>query len=139
MNHPIIVDTGPLVAFLNQKDKYHAWVKSQVEALTPPFYTCEAVLTEVSHLLQQTHAGGVLICRLLERHLLKISFQLNQEYAEVKRLMQKYHDVPMSLADACLVRMSEQQPNALVFTLDHDFTIYRKQNRQMIPLLAPER
>lgn len=138
MKHPVILDTGPLVAFFNQKDKYHTWAESQTQFLTPPLLTCEAVLTETSHLLQSMGAG-TLVCRLLERQLIKIDFQLGREYEAVSKLMQKYHDVPMSLADACVVRMSELWMHSTVFTLDSDFAIYRKHNRQVIPLLTPER
>lgn len=43
----------------------------------------------------------------------------------------------MSLADACLVRMAENYDEAAMLTLDQDFTIYRKNGRQVIPLIAP--
>jgi predicted nucleic acid-binding protein len=52
-------------------------------------------------------------------------------------LMRKYGDVPMSLADACLVRLAEIIPHSIVLTLDRDFTVYRKHGRQVIPLLIP--
>lgn len=51
--------------------------------------------------------------------------------------MRRYADVPMSLADACLVRMSELSDDASVLTLDSDFRIYRRLGRQAIPLLTP--
>jgi len=51
--------------------------------------------------------------------------------------MARYQSVPMSFADACLVRMSELWPKTPVFTLDSDFRIYRRNKRQSIPLIAP--
>jgi predicted nucleic acid-binding protein len=51
--------------------------------------------------------------------------------------MQRYASVPMSLADACLVRMSEVYENSQIITLDSDFTIYRKQRNQTIPVIMP--
>ena len=59
------------------------------------------------------------------------------EGAAVARLLTKYADVPMSLADACLVRMAEQHTHSIVWTLDSDFQRYRKHGRQIIPTLLP--
>ena len=53
------------------------------------------------------------------------------------RLIQKYSDVPMSLADACLVHMTEKLAAPLVLTTDADFRIYRRHGRQIIPCLLP--
>jgi predicted nucleic acid-binding protein len=51
--------------------------------------------------------------------------------------MQRYADTPMSLADACLVRLTERLPDCRLFTLDADFEHYRRNGRQVIPLLRP--
>jgi predicted nucleic acid-binding protein len=51
--------------------------------------------------------------------------------------MERYHDLPMSFADACLVCMVENNPGSTVFTLDRDFSIYRQQRRRVIPLITP--
>ncbi len=51
--------------------------------------------------------------------------------------MRRYANVPMSLADACLVRMSELAAGCVLFTLDGDFRIYRRHRRQKIPLVIP--
>lgn len=48
-------------------------------------------------------------------------------------------NIPMSLADGCLVRMAEAESKAVVLTLDEDFKIYRKNNRQVIPTIMPSR
>jgi predicted nucleic acid-binding protein len=63
---------------------------------------------------------------------------LSAEVKAVKALMKKYSNVPMSLADACLVRMSEQIENAVIFTTDSDFHIYRKNGKKKIDLIIPE-
>lgn len=52
--------------------------------------------------------------------------------------MKKYADTPMSFADACLVRMAELDDDAVVVTLDSDFTVYRKNGDQPIPLVTPQ-
>ncbi len=64
-------------------------------------------------------------------------FRLEQEARWVGKLLLKYEAVPMSVADACLVRMAEQTDDSPVFTLDGDFKIYRRHGRQVIPTLMP--
>ena len=53
--------------------------------------------------------------------------------------MQQYQSVPMSVADACLVRMSELDRNSSVLTLDPDFLIYRRNRSQNIPTIMPSK
>ncbi len=134
----IIVDTGPLTAFLNKKDKYHEWTLYQFSHLNPPFFTCEPVISEVCFLLRNTENGPQNIFRLIERKLIKIEFKLEPELSIIDRLIHKYNNIPMSLADACLVRMSEQIANSAICTLDSDFKIYRKDKRKVIPVIIPE-
>ena len=55
----------------------------------------------------------------------------------VLKLLQKYGNVPMSLADACLVRMSETLPEPIILTTDSNFRIYRRHSRQMVPCMMP--
>lgn len=134
----IILDTGPLVAFLNKSDYYHQWAITQFSLLNPPFLTCESVISEVSFLLRNTENGIQNIFQLLERELIKIPFQLEPEISAISRLMKKYNNIPMSLADACLVRMSEQISDSVICTLDGDFKIYRKDKRKVIPVIMPD-
>lgn len=58
---------------------------------------------------------------------------------EIDKLRRKYADVPMSVADACLVRLAEQLGQCAVLTLDDDFNVYRRHGRQVIPIIAPPR
>ncbi len=134
----VILDTGPLVAFLNKSDRYHEWAVMQFARLLPPFYTCEAVLSESCFLLRNYEKGLFNIFQLLERELLKIPFNLQDEFSAISILLNKYKNVPISLADGCLVRMAEQITNSCICTLDSDFKIYRKDKRKIIPTLMPE-
>jgi len=129
-----LVDTGPLIAFLSATDAHHAWVKRAMAQVTPPLVTCEAVVAEACHLLRRARTDSVVVLRMIEDDLLHVDFDLADEAA---RLMERYRNVPMSLADACLVRMSELSSRAFVVTLDSDFTVYRRHGRQVVPLLAP--
>lgn len=112
--------------------------KTQLNKVNVPFLTCEAVITESCFLLQNLHAGQDAIFGLLRDRLLAISFNLEFETTAINELMNRYRSVPMSFADACLVRMSELYPNSLLLTLDSDFTIYRKNRNQLISLIIPD-
>jgi len=95
------------------------------------------VLAEVSHLLRSVPMARSKVFALLARNILEVDFSLQQEHERIGRLMAKYDDVPMNLADACIVRKTELVPSATVWTLDRDFTVYRRNGRQRIPVLAP--
>ena len=132
----VLVDAGFLVALLSKRDSLHAWAVTQASCHPPPWHTCEAVLSESVHLLG---AGGVpAISGLLRRRAVMSGFRLDQDVESVLKLLNKYADVPMSLADACLVRMAETLADPLVLTSDSDFRIYRRHSRQMIPCVIPE-
>ncbi|MGB8370283.1 MAG: type II toxin-antitoxin system VapC family toxin [Limisphaerales bacterium] len=133
----IFLDSGPLVGFLVETDRHHRWADEMWSRLYEPLWTCEAVLSESIFLLQ---SGGVSIDPLLElfeRGLVRIDFSVSSHQPDVWELLRKYADQPMSLADACLVRMAELNDNCQVFTTDRDFLVYRRKGRGVIPLLAP--
>ena len=132
-----LADTGPLVAYLDRKDQHHAWSKAWFMRFTGPLLTCEAVVAEALFLL---HRGGICpdaLLQLITRGVLLPEFSLKDEANPVATLIARYRNVPMSLADACLVRMVDLNDQATVFTLDSDFTIYRKSNRRVINVLTP--
>jgi predicted nucleic acid-binding protein len=133
----IILDTGPIVALLNRRDAFHKWAREELARDRAPYVTCEAVVTEACHLLR--HEGCDLVIELGERGFFTTSFVLGSEWRHVRALVKRYADVPMSLADACLVRMSELDSSARVMTLDSDFRMYRRNGRQVIPMIAPTR
>jgi len=132
-----IVDAGPLVAFLNPNDRHHEWAAETLGDLEAPLQTCEAVLTEASHLLRQTQGRPGAVVELVDRGLLALDFKLAAQALPVSTLIDKYADQPMSLADACLVRMVELLIGTYVITLDRDFQVYRKNGRQVIPTVMP--
>jgi uncharacterized protein len=134
----VIIDAGPLVAYLDADEESHAWTMGIFGDLTEPMLTCDAALGEAFFLLRETSGGTEKLIQLLERGIVISTFHLADEMPEIARLMRKYRTVPMSLADACLVRMAEIWEGARVFTMDADFRIYRKNGRQIIPLMAPD-
>lgn len=132
-----LVDTGPLVAMCDRADAHHQWTVAALQSVKGALTTCEAVLTETCFLLKRHYGRADAIFELLENDLLCVEFDLGAEYKRVQQLMNRYADLPTSLADACLVRMTELIPHSRVMTLDQDFTIYRRHGRQAIPLVAP--
>jgi predicted nucleic acid-binding protein len=105
--------------------------------MVPPLVTCESVLSEACFLARRSRAGVDKILNLVEHGAVELDWELKEQFGEVAALMRRYANVPMSLADACLVRMSELVPGCVVFTLDRDFQIYRRHRRQRIPLIHP--
>jgi predicted nucleic acid-binding protein len=138
MQKNVILDTGVLIAFLMPRDKHHHWAVSSLQAAKYPVLTCEAVLTEACFLLQRIQSGREKVLQLVKQGYIQIPFCLSDEIEQIETLMQRYQSVPMSLADACLVRMSEIYNQTSVLTLDSDFRIYRKNRNQEIPVIMPE-
>jgi uncharacterized protein len=135
---PAIVDTGPLVAFLDRSERHHDWVAGEVAGLAAPLLVCEPVLAETMHLLAGFTRAQDALFGLLENGALKVAFHIEEHVPALLRLHQKYRDKPMSLADACIVRMAEIYERHAVLTLDADFTVYRKHGRVPLDLIHPE-
>jgi len=131
----VLVDAGFLIALLSRRDRHHSWAAAQLPRLALPWQTCEAGLSEAFHLLGSR--GRPALAALLRRGAVVAAFHLADEQSRVLDLMQKYVDVPMSLADACLVRMTETVADPVIFTTDADFRVYRRHGRQVIPCRTP--
>ena len=130
-----LVDAGFLVALLSRRDANHRWAAAQAPRFPPPWMTCEAVLSETSHLLGRR--GIPSLASLLRRGALVCRYRLADDIDAVLKLLEKYSDVPISFADACLVRMTETLNDPMLLTTDADFRIYRRHGRQIIPCLLP--
>lgn len=130
-----LVDTGFLVALISRRDGNHDWAAAQAPRFPPPWLTCEAVLSETTHLLGGH--GTRSLASLLRRGALVSSYRFSDDTDAVLRLLAKYSSVPMSFADACLVRMTETLNDPMLLTTDADFRIYRRHGRQIIPCALP--
>ncbi|MGD9560733.1 MAG: type II toxin-antitoxin system VapC family toxin [Pyrinomonadaceae bacterium] len=137
MIRQVIGDTSAIVAILRQNERHHEWAKNKLLELPKPILTCEAVIAEACFLLGGHRNGQAAVLARVAEGILSIEFSLGGEIDRVRELMNKYADVPMSLADACLVRMCEILDSSAVFTLDSDFQVYRRHGRQMIPTIMP--
>jgi predicted nucleic acid-binding protein len=134
---PVIVDTGPIVALLNRRDQFHDWARATFTTLEAPLLTCEAVLAEACFIVRKLEGGPEAVLDLVARGALKVAFRIDAELLALRTLVAKYASVPMSLADACLVRMVELDPRASVLTLDEDFRVYRRSGRLIVPVIMP--
>jgi uncharacterized protein len=131
----VLVDASFLVAFLSRRDTHYAWALAQAGRLSLPWTTCEAALSETFYFLGM--GGASRLAELLSERAIVSAFDLAAEIDQVLQLMTKYADLPMSLADACLVRMTERLPDCILLTLDRDFRIYRRQGNKTIPCVMP--
>jgi predicted nucleic acid-binding protein len=132
-----VVDTGPLVAFFDRAERNHGWVVERIEELEAPLLVCEPVLTETMYLLARYALAQEALFELLQNGALNLAFEIKENVGALQKLMQKYRDTPMSLADACVVRMAEIHERHSVLTLDTDFTVYRKHGRIPLTLISP--
>ena len=118
MARNVLADAGFVVALLSKRDAHHQWAVTQAHDLRPPWSTCEAALSEAYHLLGER--GAPSLGQLLRRRAVVVAFELSQNVAPITKLIEKYSDVPMSLADACLVRMSETLADPVILTTDKE-------------------
>lgn len=136
----LILDTSFLLAFLGNRDAFHSWAVAALKAHDGKIATCEAVLAETCHLLQcRRDARKRLLAAAVAAGRIAVPFVLGEDAASIEKLMDRYRKIPMPLTDACLVRMAGIHKESIVFTLDEDFRIYRKSNRQMIFTAMPSR
>lgn len=139
MAQRVIVDAGPIVAYLVATDQFHGWAMEQFEAYQP-FLTCEAVLAEACARLEYFGLDQSRVIDLLNSGAIRVDFDIMEHADRVGRLMKKYSDQPMDFADACLVTMTERFSESLVVTLDgQDFKVYRRHEREVIPYNAPDK
>jgi predicted nucleic acid-binding protein len=130
-----LVDAGFIVALLSHRDANHRWAASEASRRPPPWFTCEAAVSEAFHLLGTR--GTRSLAALIRRGALVCTFRFADDTHAVLKLLDKYADVPISFADACLVRLTETFNDPVLLTTDTDFHIYRRHGRQTIPCLLP--
>jgi uncharacterized protein len=132
-----IVDTGPLVAFFDSAETHHRWIADRIEELEAPLLVCEPVLAEAMYLVGRHSRAHDQLLELLHNGALSVGLRIDEHVSALRRLLQKYRDTPMSLADACIVRMAEIYDQHAVLTLDSDFSVYRKHRRVPLTLIQP--
>lgn len=118
------------MALLNRREKHHAQCAAFIQDLDRPLVTCEPVITESCFLLQRLQGAVDAVMANIELGVFRIPFKLEEAATAVRGLMQKYSDIPASLADGCLIQMAEELNTGDILTLDSDFRSYRwRRNR----------
>jgi uncharacterized protein len=125
------------VAGLNANDAHHAWAREVFGKLSPPVFTCEAVLSEAQFLLQEQGGDPLAVLAWVQQSVISLAFEAATEIERLLTLQRSYHNLPMDFADACLLLMTEIHERSSVLTTDSHFRIYRRNGRQIIPLRAP--
>jgi predicted nucleic acid-binding protein len=129
-----IADTGFIVAYGNAGDRFHGWALDLARTISEPLLTCEPVLAEAAFHLQSC----AYVLALIENEMLRVAFDCNRNLEQLQELAGRYSDRQPDLADLCVIRMSEIYPRHVVVTVDEgDFRIYRRNKREVIPLLCP--
>jgi predicted nucleic acid-binding protein len=129
-----IADTGFLVAFANRADEHHEWAVELADRVDDPLLTCEPVLAEAAFHLRSVRT----VLGMMDDGLVRIAFQCSDHLVQLAELAKRYADREPDLADLCIIRMSELFPRFDVITVDRvDFRVYRRNKREVIPLICP--
>lgn len=122
-----LVDTGPLVAYLDGTDKDHAAVVPVLDSFTGQLVSTSAVIVEAMYFVAAVRSGPALLAELVAASGLQVyDFSDAQDLAEAARRMEKYSDLPMDFADATLVLLAEHLGVFDLLTLDRrGFKVFR--------------
>jgi uncharacterized protein len=132
-----LVDAGPLVGLLSERDQWHEWSWRTLAVIDEPLLTTETALAEVCHFIGRYHRSALLeITAMLADGRLGAMPVLSQYPARIGELLAKYP--LMDAGDATLVVLSELYPKAKLITVDDDFRRYRRSRNQGIPVVMPE-
>ncbi len=122
----VIIDTGPIVSLFDESEPPHEKCKAALKTIKKPLLTTWPVLTESFYLLEGWHKGQRELWSFILAGGLIIQDIKPEHYVRLKDLMEKYFDVPIDIADASLIMLSEVHKIKTIFTLDRkDFSIYR--------------
>jgi len=136
----VIVDTGAILALLDEKDRWHEVCLGALRQVRLPLLTTEAVLTEVFHLIRRSRTEMEAVWTLLDSRVIVLATIDNSELPPIQALMSRYKDLPMDFADATLVYIGEREAITAVFTLDqNDFATYRIAGKRRFHILPVER
>lgn len=125
MSPRALIDTGPMAAYLNQRDHWHAWADEVFARIPGPYLTTESNISEACHILErQAVKGSLALYRLLDTGLIQVA-SLHENLPEVQAHVAKFQDRRVDFADACLVVLAGRFPRLPIVTTDRaDFTVY---------------
>lgn len=122
---PVLLDTGVIVALLDRSEQFHRSCATVVAGLESALVTCEAVIAESCYLLRNVPGAAEAVVENVAVGIFTVPFQLSQEAAAVNRILRKFRDRKIDLADACLICLADQFQTSDILTLDKDFEVYR--------------
>jgi predicted nucleic acid-binding protein len=132
----VLIDTGPLVALLKRDDGAHAEIVEAFKGIRDPFVSVWPVVVEAMSLLSSSWPAQKALWEMLETGLVQLLHLGEADVSDMKKLMEKYRDLPMDLADAALVHVADREGIRRVLTLDHrDFSVYRLARKGRFTLL----
>ena len=131
----ILIDSGPLIALFDASDKYHAKSVNFIKHNKYPLVTTLASITETLHLLDFNRNAQIDFMEWIHRGGVEIVNIENIDFGRLKELTEKYHDLPMDFADACLVYLAEKNNLNTIATIDRDFSVYRIKGRKKFKVI----
>ena len=127
-----LIDAGPLIALFNKNDKYHEKIKEFIKSYKGLLTTSWPVITEVCHMLDFNIGAQIDFLKWIKIGGLKVEDIETEEIDKIIKLSEKYFDIPMDLADATLIIISERLGLKEIITIDSDYYIYRTTEREML-------
>ena len=127
-----LIDAGPLIALFNKNDKYHEKIKEFIKNYIGLLTTSWPVITEVCHMLDFNINAQIDFLKWIKLGGLKVEDIETEEIDKIIKLSEKYSDIPMDLADATLIVISERLGIKEIITIDSDYYIYRTTEREML-------
>ena len=132
-----LVDAGPLIALFNGRDTYHKVALEFFKQYKGVLTTSWPVVTEVSHMLDFHVQAQIDFLKWVQAGAVRVEDLVPGDLDRIIRLSEKYSDVPMDLADASLVSLSERLALSDVATIDSDYFVYRTIHREMLNNVFP--
>ena len=136
---PVLLDTGVIVALLDRSERFHHACAEAITGFHVPLVTCEAVIAESCYLLRTLKGAPETVMENVAAGVFQIPLQLSQSAHEIRRILQKYRDRRIDLADACLIHLANGFGTGKILTLDRDFEVYRWGRNSSFELLIPLR
>jgi predicted nucleic acid-binding protein len=134
--HAVLIDAGPLIALLDRSDAHHEKIVEALRKIQDPLVSVWPVLVEAMYLLSFSWRAQKALWEIFETGTVQLLALDNGDISQMKNLMEKYHDLPMDLADAALVRVAEREGLRRILTLDQkDFNVYRLPRKGRFTLL----
>ena len=133
---PVLLDTGVIVALLDRSERLHQASVEAIADLGLPLITCEAVIAESCYLLRRMKGAAEAVLENVAAGIFQVPMQLPQSAKQIQRLLHKYRDRDIDLADACLIHLANEFSTGAILTLDRDFYIYRWGRNNTFQLLV---